>query len=182
MPYKNPLDKKINRKKHYLLNKDKFKEYRKNNKEYYKQYYLKNKEKLNKQHKEYNLKNIKKYLSWHSNRRKKIEVRIIQSLRTRHWSFLKGYCKSDSTMNLLGVPNRNFYLKYLENKFKPGMTWENYGKVWHIDHIIPCSAFNPHNKEHHKILFHHTNHQPLFVHENLSKGSKIIKQDLTLNN
>ena len=172
MPFKNSLDKKIYNKKYYLKNIDKYKKYRKYNKEYCKQYYLKNKKKLDKQHKEYNLKNKEKYVSWHRKRRKKIEYRIIQSLRTRHWYFLKGICKSYSTMKLLGVPNREFYLKYLEDKFKPGMTWKNYGKVWQIDHIIPCASFNPFNKKHHKILFHYTNHQPLFVFENLSKGCK----------
>lgn len=26
---------------------------------------------------------------------------------------------------------------YIEN-----MSWDNYGKEWHIDHIIPCNAWN----------------------------------------
>jgi len=37
------------------------------------------------------------------------------------------------------------YKKYLEDRFKPGMTWSNYGNrpgKWCIDHIKPLSGFN----------------------------------------
>ena len=36
--------------------------------------------------------------------------------------------------------------RHLEKQFLPGMSWENYGPIWHIDHIIPKTAFN-FNKE-----------------------------------
>ena len=31
--------------------------------------------------------------------------------------------------------------EHLEERFKPGMNWSNYGK-WHIDHVIPRAAFS----------------------------------------
>lgn len=31
--------------------------------------------------------------------------------------------------------------KHLEKRFKPGMTWANYGQ-WHIDHIRPVASFD----------------------------------------
>ena len=27
--------------------------------------------------------------------------------------------------------------QHIEKQFKSGMTWDNHGKVWHVDHIIP---------------------------------------------
>jgi hypothetical protein len=54
------------------------------------------------------------------------------------------------------------------------MTKENHGKVWHMDHILPCVSFDLSNINQQKKCFHYTNLQALFVHENLSKGSKII--------
>ena len=80
----------------------------------------------------------------------------------------------ERSMELLGVPNMEFFWNYLESKFKPGMTRENYGKEWHIDHIIPCIAFDLSKEENQKMCFHYTNLQPLWAHENLSKGSKIL--------
>lgn len=34
-------------------------------------------------------------------------------------------------------------LKYhFEKQFSHGMTWDNWGEVWEVDHIIPCSTFH----------------------------------------
>jgi hypothetical protein len=33
-------------------------------------------------------------------------------------------------------------MKHLENKFKIGMCWKNYGDKWELDHIIPVSYVN----------------------------------------
>ena len=65
---------------------------------------------------------------------------------------------------------------HLEKQFKEGMTRENRGKVWHIDHRIPLSWFekNGLNDETNlKIMWHYGNLQPLFVLDNLSKGDKM---------
>ena len=68
------------------------------------------------------------------------------------------------------------YKKYLESKFKTGMTWENYGE-WHIDHIQPIrykeGGKAPDLEEVIKRL-HYTNTQPLWATENISKGNRFI--------
>ena len=51
------------------------------------------------------------------------------------------------------------------------MSWENRNE-WHVDHIIPlCSAKT---QEELYNLCHYTNLQPLWVKDNLTKGSKIM--------
>jgi hypothetical protein len=49
------------------------------------------------------------------------------------------------------------------------MSWENYGKVWEIDHIMPCAIFDLTKADHQKRCFHFSNTQPLLIHVNRSK-------------
>lgn len=67
--------------------------------------------------------------------------------------------------------------KHLEKKFKPGMTWENYGSEWHIDHIIPVAAFNFENVTDvdFKKCWALKNLQPLWKSENLIKNQRLEK-------
>jgi hypothetical protein len=72
---------------------------------------------------------------------------------------------------------RLFFIAHIESLFKPGMTWDNYGKGgWEIDHKIPCSSFDLTDPEQQKACFHYTNMQPLWWHENIKKGKKILTE------
>ena len=54
------------------------------------------------------------------------------------------------------------------------MTWKNHGlKGWHIDHIIPCAAFDLTKEEEQKKCFHYSNLQPLWWIDNLKKSNKM---------
>ncbi len=84
--------------------------------------------------------------------------------------------KCAKTQDLIGCSISDLKI-YLESLFKLGMTWENHGygdEKWHIDHIIPCSAFDLTDPEQQKKCFHYSNLQPLWQKENLLKGNKII--------
>ncbi len=98
--------------------------------------------------------------------RDRLAGRIRQALKKQN------IVKSKATKDLTGC-SISFLKEYLEKKFKPGMTWKNYGvKGWHIDHIIPCSRFDLTNLDQQKICFNYKNLQPLWALENLLKSNK----------
>lgn len=108
---------------------------------------------------------------WASRQRKtNPSFRIEASLRGRIWHALRGRGKADSFKNLLGC-SVNELRSWLSGWFRPGMSWENYGNVWHIDHHKPCALFNLLEPEQQKQCFHYLNLRPLFAEENLRKGS-----------
>jgi 5-methylcytosine-specific restriction endonuclease McrA len=57
----------------------------------------------------------------------------------------------------------------MQSKFKPGMSWDNYGQ-WHIDHIIPLDHFDIETEDH--IVSNLNNLQPLWSKDNIKKSNK----------
>lgn len=100
----------------------------------------------------------------------KIKKRVTQDLRRKLFS--QRAQKSDKTVDYLGCSIPELML-YLQTKFKPGMSWDNYGK-WEIDHILPAAGFNLTCPLQQDICFHYTNLQPLWMPENRSKGRKVL--------
>lgn len=82
----------------------------------------------------------------------------------RHWEDLVGF----TVIQLK---------KHLEKIFKDGMTWENYGTYWVIDHKIPIAKWNFDNPK--QIDFHLCwslkNLQPMEAKENMGKGARLDK-------
>lgn len=95
--------------------------------------------------------------------------RLLQSARSICCQHLQ--TKTNSTIDLVGLSGKE-WMDYLETMFEPGMTRENYGTVWHVDHIFPLSQAL--NFEHKKQLLHYLNTQPMFASENSSKGNSCI--------
>lgn len=65
--------------------------------------------------------------------------------------------------------------QHLEKQFDDKMTWENYGKYWHIDHIIPQSSFTftSMSDESFKKCWDLNNLRPLEAIENIRKSNKV---------
>ena len=61
---------------------------------------------------------------------------------------------------------------HLEKQFAPEMNWDNYGRVWSVDHIKPLSLFDLTLKEEQLKANNYTNLQPLLVKDNIRKGNK----------
>lgn len=59
----------------------------------------------------------------------------------------------------------------IEEKWKPGMSWENYGK-WQIDHVKACAEFQLAIETQAAICFHIENLQPLWRPENQAKENQ----------
>lgn len=138
--------------------------------EYQKNYYKDNVIKIRNRIKSYRKKNRniinRKVLEYRNNN---LEVKILHRLRNRIQKAIKNNIKSQSTIELLGCSIEEFK-KYLELGFINGISWENYGSYWHIDHIIPCVFFDLSKKEDQKKCFHYTNMRPLEAYKNLSKN------------
>ena len=97
-----------------------------------------------------------------------VNYKLKHTLRGKLRKLLKGQNKTNSALSYLGCPVE-FLKGYLEAKFHSGMNWENYGTVWHIDHVLPCRSFNFSNEKDRQKCFHYTNLQPLLVLDNLKK-------------
>ncbi len=90
-----------------------------------------------------------------------------------HKTIKKGY-KYKPTFEALGYTPGEL-IQHLEKRFLPGMTWDNYGE-WHIDHIIPLSAFNYSTTKHidFKRAWALSNLQPLWAADNIRKHARLV--------
>lgn len=97
--------------------------------------------------------------------------RVRQALSLRIYHCLKGKRGNFNTLAVTGC-DLQFLRGWLESRFQPGMSWDNYGrKGWHVDHIIPCSAFDLSDPIQVRQCFHYSNLQPLWAEDNLRKAS-----------
>jgi hypothetical protein len=147
------------------------KTYRETHQEEARQYRLDNADKM----KAYNEAYKARKNEWISQRRKNdINFKVAYNLRTRFHSFVS--TKGNHTFDVLGVPCDTF-LNWIEFQFAEGMTWDNYGVDWHLDHILPVSKFILENETDQKICFNWSNFQPLLKSDNWNKGNKIYIHD-----
>lgn len=150
-------------------NKDAQAEY---NKEYHKKYREEHAEKL-KRDAAARFQENKEKINEAARGRRKIDpkFRIANNLRSRLGVALKDIAKSAATMELLGC-SVDFLKDHLEFQFDDKMTWNNYGE-WHVDHIIPCAAFDLTDPNEQKMCFHYANLQPMWGSDNIAKSDNI---------
>ena len=103
-----------------------------------------------------------------------VNVKLRNRLRSRMHSAVRAVKakRSGRTFVLTGC-NADFLKGYLEARFNEGMTWNNYGTHWHIDHRIPCAEFDLRDPDQQRQCFHYSNLQPLWKMHNLSKGDTL---------
>jgi hypothetical protein len=100
-------------------------------------------------------------------------VKLARYLRIRLWCVLKrgGKSKAGSAVELLGC-SVEVARTHLERQFTRGMTWENWGEVWHVDHIRALAGFDLTDAAQLAEACHFTNLRPLGKAANLAKGAK----------
>lgn len=163
------------KKKYRRKNKEKIK---KQQKEYGKKYRFMNREKESKRQQEYYKKNKKKVIKrttkYHKNQYQvNPKIRLNQSISVLIRRSLKGNKQRRHWESYVDFTQEELAL-HLEKQFLVGMTWANYGE-WHIDHIVPISAFNYDSPDHidFKRCWALSNLRPMWATENLKKWSKI---------
>lgn len=127
-----------------------------------------------------NPKNKEKRREWSRNRYKNnINYRLACALRNRINKAIQINQKSGSTVRDLGC-SIEFLKQRLESQFYINpitgekMTWENYGKRWEIDHIIPLNYFDLSDRQEFLDACCYLNLQPMWTEENMKKHNKMI--------
>lgn len=75
--------------------------------------------------------------------------------------------------------------RHISAQFRPGMTWQNHGIEWELDHIQPVCTFDLGDKEQFNKCAHYTNLRPLTPTENrgvrinTAKTERISKRSRT---
>jgi len=178
-------------KKYYEQNKNKIldrkKKYREDNpekiKEIQKRCREKNRDKIAAAKREYNRKNKHKRAAHMRKRRKEdSRFRLYGNFSSQIWFALKEKKAKRKWEALVGYSLQDL-ITHLESLWEPWMNWDNYGNpnkdqtnCWHIDHIIPQSAFDfkTPEDEQFRLCWALNNLRPCEAKVNIAKGNKFI--------
>lgn len=109
-------------------------------------------------------------------RRENHHYRMSVSMRSRmHHCYVRKTMHSNEYLSI----DNNTFDKWIQlaidtEDYNNGLTLENYGQEWDLDHIVPCDIFDLTDNEEVKLCFHWTNIQPLKSSYNSTKCNKII--------
>lgn len=97
------------------------------------------------------------------------EKRLVKAIRSRVKGFVNG--GYDDFEKHIGC-DRGTFKKHIESQFEDGMSWDNWGD-WHLDHIIPVSAYDFCDDREISKCCNYRNFRPLWAGENIIKGGRI---------
>lgn len=136
-----------------------------------KEYYRNNKTAVNKQVTQYQVEKMKRDPLYKLERR--LRCRIYHAL------IAQGQTKTQRTHKYLGCTSQ-FFQEWIEYQLYDGMTMDNYGKFWHVDHVTPCASFDLSDPEQLDKCFNWKNLRPYKAEKNLIKNDKIDPKEVTL--
>lgn len=105
-------------------------------------------------------------------------LKISKLLRDRFKKALNGRFKGGSAIDALGCSIDDFKERFrhmfaVHSTTNEQMDWHNYGKKWHIDHIIPLAYFDLTDPKQVQIACNYRNLQPLWAEDNIKKGDQL---------
>jgi hypothetical protein len=88
-----------------------------------------------------------------------VATALLRQKNGRSWEKLAGYTATD-------------LMAHLARQFKAKMSWDNYGSVWEIDHVMPLASFSFTSADdpEFRAAWALTNLRPLSKHQNRSKS------------
>lgn len=111
--------------------------------------------------------------AWQNARRKKDPAwRVSSHMRTLIHRGLKGRKQGRSWRSFVPY-TLDELMRHLERQFHSGMSWENHGSAWHIDHIVPLNVFSFASADdpEFRAAWALTNLRPLWAFDNLTKNA-----------
>lgn len=135
---------------------------------YKERHYLPKKDSIKVLRKRWRDNNVDKVKEIAKRQKAKPHNRIKSSMRRRIKKYLQATNSKDTWRSVTSCTPKEL-VTHLETQFTPDMSWDNYGSYWHIDHIIPCAAFDPSRPNHLKWCWHYKNLRPLEGGENVDK-------------
>ncbi len=79
---------------------------------------------------------------------------------------------SKEILTLLGIDKIGFK-NHIDKYLIEGMTIDNFGKVWGLDHIVPVDLFDLTNKNDLELCYNYNNIMPMFNSDNRLKGASV---------
>jgi hypothetical protein len=102
-----------------------------------------------------------------------IQFKLVENIRARIRKLLGNIkIKKPKTEKLIDC-DLDSLVNHLQLQFYNNMSFDNYGEIWHLDHIIPCDWFDLTDINQIKTCTHYTNLQPLLIRDNSIKSNKI---------
>lgn len=107
------------------------------------------------------------------NKKKKLQIGLRRLYATQN--------PSKEILKYLSIDKESF-IDYINSKLLDGMTLENFGSVWGIDHVVPVELFDLNNEDDLRLCYHFINIIPMFNNDNRFKGGSVHFSVILLDN
>ena len=135
------------------------KRYKKNNPEKIQNY--------NKQYKGEHTEETRKYNREYNSERRQNDENF--RIRTDNRSAVSHYFIGRKTFLPIVLCSQGDFAHWIRRNCKPDMTYDNYGELWQLDHVIPTCIFDLTDEEQEQFCFSWKNTRPLYKDKNQEK-------------